>query len=87
MYRPTDPETPREAADGVQRRRHAELVLQVLRLAPLTHAELSRVLRLWMSGSSARGRCAELVAAGKVRWAGYFKRRDGRRHRVWEAVG
>tara|TARA_S200002703_G_C3790118_1_gene243824 strand:- start:1453 stop:1845 length:393 start_codon:yes stop_codon:yes gene_type:complete len=79
-----DPETSRQGPTPLTMNKTRQVVLDVLRVRPLTDTELVAALRGRMSDSGARTRRAELVRMGKVRDSGRRLRSpSGRMNVVW----
>jgi predicted ArsR family transcriptional regulator len=80
--------TSREAHQSVRHGSHRRIVLAILKAkGPCTDRRLEYwAERLGVSGSSARGRRAELVKMGKVKPSGVVRLPNGRPAIVWRAV-
>ena len=82
--RALNPETSRQGPTPLAMNRGRQIVLDVLRVRPLTDTELVAAVRGRMSESGARTRRAELVRMGKVRDSGRRLRSpSGRMNVVW----
>lgn len=82
--RALDPETSRQGPTPLTMNKTRQIVLDVLKVRPLTDTELVAALRGRMSDSGARTRRAELVRMGKVRDSGRRLRSpSGRMNVVW----
>ena len=79
-----DPETSNQGPKPMTMTKNRQMVLDVLKVRPLTDTELVAALRDRMSDSGARTRRAELVRMGKVRDSGRRLRSpSGRMNVVW----